>query len=59
MKDLWVAEDGTYGTSNIVLIDTSRWKDSDWEKLDDAGDWDRMEVAVEIDKKYGGDAQYA
>lgn len=59
MRDLWVTEDGTYGTSNIVLVDTSKWTDGDWEKLNDAGDFERMEVAVSISEKHGGEYEYA
>lgn len=59
MRDLWVTEDGTYGTSNIVLVDTSKWTDGDWEKLEDAGDSERMEVAVAISEKHGGEYDYA
>lgn len=59
MKDLWVTEDGTYGTSNIVLVDTNNWTDADWEKLEDAGDSERMEVAVSIAQKHEGEYEYA
>jgi hypothetical protein len=59
MRDLWVTEDGTYGTSNILLVATSKWTDSDWEKLEDAGDSERMEVAVAISENRGGYYDYA
>jgi hypothetical protein len=59
LRDLWVAEDGSYGTSNIVLVDTGTWTDSDWERLEDAGDFERMEVAVAISESKGGEYDYA
>jgi hypothetical protein len=59
MKDLWVADDGSYGSTQIVLVDTKDWTDADWEKLADAGDSERMEVAVSISEKHGGEYDYA
>jgi hypothetical protein len=59
MKDLWVSDEGTYGSNQIVLVDTTGWTDADWEKLEDAGDPERMEVAVSIAEKHGGEYEYA
>jgi hypothetical protein len=59
MKDLWVSDEGTYGSNQIVLVDTTGWTDADWEKLEDAGDSERMEVAVSIAEKHGGEYEYA
>ena len=59
VKDLWVSSDGTYGTNKIVLVDTCGWTDADWEKLEDAGDNERIDVAVAIAEENGGSYDYA
>lgn len=59
IQDLWVSDEGTYGFNQIVLIDTTKWNDDDLTRLDDAGDFERMEVAVSIARKYGDEVQYA
>jgi hypothetical protein len=58
MKDLWVAQDGSYGCSQIVLVDTTGWNGTDWEELDEARDSQRMEVAVSIAERRGGEYEY-
>jgi hypothetical protein len=49
----YFAEDGNYGdAANIVIIETSKWNDDDWEEIDDTPDWDRPRTAKIISKKY-------
>jgi hypothetical protein len=57
--DLWVAEDGSFGQSQIVLIDTSDWTIEDWREMEEAGDYQRMNVALDIADRNGGSYKYA
>lgn len=59
VQDLWVSDEGTYGSNRIILVDTTGWTDDDWEKLEEARDWQRMDVAEELANKHGGDYEYA
>lgn len=59
MKDLWVSDEGTYGTSRIVLIDTENWTEEDWDEISDCSDWDRFQTAIDISEKRGGSYEYA
>ena len=54
MKDLWVSDEGTYGTSNVVLVDTTNWSDEDWQELEESMDWDRLQTAVDISERTEG-----
>ena len=54
MKDLWVSDEGTYGTSNVVLVDTTNWSDEDWQELEESKDWDRLQTAVDISERTEG-----
>jgi hypothetical protein len=54
MKDLWVAEEGSYGTSNIILVDTTNWTDADWTELEECRDWDRLQTAIDISERTEG-----
>ena len=59
MKDLWVSEEGTFGTSRLVLVDTEKWTDEDWQELDECRDWDRFQTAIDISEKRDGGYDYA
>lgn len=56
---LWVTEDGTHGVSNLLLVDTSKWTEADWEEFEDASDWTRQDTALAIADRKGSDWQYA
>ena len=59
MKDLWLSEEGTFGTSRLVLVDTEKWTEKDWEELDDCADWDRFQTAIDISERRGSEHDYA
>jgi hypothetical protein len=59
MKDLWVAEDGSYGTNNIILVSTKKWTDEDWVELEESRDCDRLQTAIDISDKRKGYYDYA
>jgi hypothetical protein len=45
----YFAMDGNYGDSHgLVIIDTSAWRNSDWDAIEMASDYDRIVVALEI-----------
>lgn len=48
---LWVAEDGSWGTSPITIFDAHHWKASDFDKLDEASDSSKIATAMEIADK--------
>lgn len=55
----YFADDGTYGdTGGLLIIDTSKWTDSDWKQIDYADDYDRQQVAVELSEKYVSDCKW-
>ena len=43
--DIWVARDGSYGTSEIGFFDTSKWSEDDWRDFDEAPDHEKLTVA--------------
>lgn len=45
---LWVAEDGTWGTTPITLFDCHYWSANDFADLDDAEDSKKMQLAKTI-----------
>jgi hypothetical protein len=47
---LWVSEDGSYGTGNIVFINTDDWTEEDYNRLDEASDSDKYPLAIGITK---------
>lgn len=47
-EDLWISEDGTYGTGGLMLFDTGSWTDEDFNALDEAADADKQALADEI-----------
>jgi hypothetical protein len=42
---LWVAEDGSWGTSPITIFDAHHWTASDFADLDNASDNDKTRIA--------------
>lgn len=59
MKDLWVSEEGTFGSSRLVLVDTESWTEEDWQELDESSDWDRFQTAIDISDKRKASYDYA
>ncbi len=47
---LWVSEDGSYGSGNIVFINTDDWTTDDYNSLDEASDKDKYPLAIGITK---------
>ena len=46
--------DGSYGCAHpdcLVVLDTARFTDEDWQRIDVANDRDRMVLALEIAKQ--------
>ena len=50
MRLAYFAGDGNYGmeNGNFVLVDVSDWTDEDWQKVEEADDYQRPRVANEI-----------
>lgn len=51
-NDLWITEDGTYGTISVLLLDTGRWTDSDWDEFEDADENDKWYIAETVTKRH-------
>jgi len=46
----YFATDGNYGDGDLIaIIDTTNWSSNDWQRVYDATDGDRYEVAKRID----------
>jgi tetrahydromethanopterin S-methyltransferase subunit G len=51
----YFATDGSYGDANeIVIIDTDKFTEEDWQSIEEELDYYRAELAKEIGKKYNG-----
>lgn len=48
----WFSEDGSYGSGVPLVIETTEWTDEDWREIDDSSDSERLDIALEISKKY-------
>jgi hypothetical protein len=49
----YFAMDGNYGEAQgMVVIDTTKWSEDDWTQIDEAGDSDRAQVALDLTNKY-------
>jgi hypothetical protein len=46
----YFAEDGNYGTCEVVLLLTEHWTNADWEEVREASDRERIEVAMRINE---------
>ena len=53
----YFAGDGNYGmeNGNFVLVDVSKWIQSDWEKIEEALDWERPNIAYQISEGYSNE----
>ena len=46
--------DGSFGAaSGMVVVDTRIWNEQDWDMIDNCLNDERVNVAIEIAKKYG------
>lgn len=46
----YFTSDGTFGdASDILIVDTSNWTESDWSRIDECSDNDRKDIADIID----------
>lgn len=46
---MWVADDGSFGSGEVVEFDTSRWTEEDLEIVESANDSHRLAIAKAID----------
>lgn len=46
--DLWVSENGSYGSGLVTFFDTTEWVAKDFDRLDMAPDSDKLDVAMKI-----------
>lgn len=54
MSMAYFATDGNYGSAeDLLLLDVSNWTADDWQEVDDAGDNERVNVALAISERYG------
>jgi hypothetical protein len=50
----YFAGDGNYGGANdLVVVDTSKWTDEDWERIEETQDYKRSTVAMSVSASYG------
>lgn len=49
--DLWVADDGSYGSGDVGFFDTTDWTGRDFDRLDRAMDSEKLDVALDIAKR--------
>jgi hypothetical protein len=45
---MWVTEDGSYGSGEVLIIDTTNWTDAELEQVSNAGENERIEIAYQI-----------
>ena len=51
-KHAYFAQDGSYGDAlGMVIIDTILWTADDWEAMDEAIDYERVELAQRINDR--------
>jgi hypothetical protein len=51
-ETIWVADDGSWGTSPIRSIETSKWSEADWAEFEEASDYDKWDVVEYLARKY-------
>lgn len=51
-NDLWIADDGSYGHGQVLLVNTENWTSADIERFDDADEDDKWDVAQAITESY-------
>ena len=49
--DLWVSEDGSYGSGDIAFFSTEEWTGKEFNELDEAPESDKLETAMRIHKR--------
>jgi hypothetical protein len=48
----YFALDGNYGEAQgMVVIDTTKWSEDDWTQIENAGDSERAQVALDLTRK--------
>jgi hypothetical protein len=45
---MWVADDGHWGVGELLIVDASKWTDSDYAKIYHTTDFERWETALKI-----------
>ena len=49
--DLWVSEDGSYGSGDIAFFSTEEWTGREFNELDEARESEKLETAMRIHKR--------
>jgi hypothetical protein len=49
--DLWVSEDGSYGSGDIAFFSTEEWTGKEFNELDEAPESEKLETAMRIHKR--------
>jgi hypothetical protein len=49
--DLWVSEDGSYGSGDIAFFSTEDWTGKEFNELDEAPESEKLETAMRIHKR--------
>jgi hypothetical protein len=49
--DLWVSEDGSYGSGDIAFFSTEEWTGREFNELDEAPESEKLETAMRIHKR--------
>jgi len=49
----YFAQDGNYGDADSLLIfDTTLWSEDEWMEIEEAGDFNRTEIAQDIAQRH-------
>jgi hypothetical protein len=51
-SDLWITDDGSYGTGKALIVKTAKWTEEDWQEFEQASDSNRLSVALQIGDRY-------
>jgi len=51
-ETIWVAEDGSWGSSPIRSIDTDKWSEADWQEFEEASDNEKWDVVEYLARKH-------
>lgn len=52
---IYFAQDGSFGRADgMVILDVSPWSNDDWESVELCLEDDRVKIALDIARKYGG-----
>ena len=55
LKDTYFSKDGSYG-HHFVVINTDKWTESDWQKVENCSDSERIKIAIRLAQKKAGRA---